>query len=179
MNTPAPAQAEAEVIYRGAHNGPSGAEAVWLENPDAPGQPTGILTPRTAAQHSHSPTGFSWGYAGSGPAELARAILVHALGDEGLCPTCQGALLIAVDYAAATDKLIETPWRGDPAAAPDNVIRCVECDGTGPRVQPSLYQPFKFEVVALWPQDGPFTISRAEVLAWYRRHQETTGQVGA
>lgn len=30
----------------------------------------------------HSPTGFGWGYAGSGPADLARSILVHATGDE-------------------------------------------------------------------------------------------------
>src|SRR5689334_18850661 len=29
----------------------------------------------------HSPTGFEWGYAGSGPAQLALAILADALGD--------------------------------------------------------------------------------------------------
>ena len=28
----------------------------------------------------HSPDGFSWGYAGSGPADLSLAILAHALG---------------------------------------------------------------------------------------------------
>lgn len=28
----------------------------------------------------HSPSGFEWGYAGSGPAQLALAILVDALG---------------------------------------------------------------------------------------------------
>lgn len=27
----------------------------------------------------HSPDGFNWGYCGSGPAELARCILLHAL----------------------------------------------------------------------------------------------------
>ena len=30
----------------------------------------------------HSPTGFEWGYAGSGPAELARCILLDVLGTE-------------------------------------------------------------------------------------------------
>jgi hypothetical protein len=30
----------------------------------------------------HSPTGFSWGYHGSGPAQLALAILAHATGDD-------------------------------------------------------------------------------------------------
>jgi hypothetical protein len=31
---------------------------------------------------NHSPTGFEWGYAGSGPAQLALAILADALGDD-------------------------------------------------------------------------------------------------
>ena len=29
--------------------------------------------------YSHSPTGFEWGYGGSGPAQLALAILAHHL----------------------------------------------------------------------------------------------------
>lgn len=32
--------------------------------------------------HSHSPTGFEWGYGGSGPAQLALAILADYLGDD-------------------------------------------------------------------------------------------------
>ena len=31
---------------------------------------------------NHSPDGFEWGYAGSGPAQLALAILADALGDD-------------------------------------------------------------------------------------------------
>ena len=31
---------------------------------------------------NHSPTGFEWGYEGSGPAQLALAILAHALQDD-------------------------------------------------------------------------------------------------
>lgn len=30
----------------------------------------------------HSPTGFSWGYSGSGPAQLALAVLAHHGGDD-------------------------------------------------------------------------------------------------
>ena len=30
----------------------------------------------------HSPTGFMWGYGGSGPAQLALALLADALGDD-------------------------------------------------------------------------------------------------
>jgi hypothetical protein len=33
---------------------------------------------------SHSPTGFAWGYEGSGPAQLALALLVDALSDVDL-----------------------------------------------------------------------------------------------
>ena len=32
---------------------------------------------------NHSPTGFAWGYGGSGPAQLALAILCDCLGDDG------------------------------------------------------------------------------------------------
>lgn len=31
---------------------------------------------------NHSPTGFAWGYGGSGPAQLALAILADCLGDD-------------------------------------------------------------------------------------------------
>jgi hypothetical protein len=33
---------------------------------------------------NHSPTGFAWGYGGSGPAQLALAILMDATGEQAL-----------------------------------------------------------------------------------------------
>jgi len=33
---------------------------------------------------NHSPTGFGWGYGGSGPSQLALALLCDALGDDAL-----------------------------------------------------------------------------------------------
>jgi hypothetical protein len=33
---------------------------------------------------NHSPTGFAWGYGGSGPAQLALALLADATGDDDL-----------------------------------------------------------------------------------------------
>lgn len=32
--------------------------------------------------YNHSPTGFSWGYAGSGPHQLALALIADATGDD-------------------------------------------------------------------------------------------------
>jgi hypothetical protein len=56
---------------------------------DVPAAPGGVsvyvddepLDPRNDLV-DHSPTGFSWGYGGSGPAQLALAILADLVGDE-------------------------------------------------------------------------------------------------
>src|SRR5947208_15806700 len=39
------------------------------------------LDPRTDIRN-HSPSGYEWGYGGSGPAQLALALLADALGDD-------------------------------------------------------------------------------------------------
>jgi hypothetical protein len=36
---------------------------------------------------NHSPTGFEWGYGGSGPAQLALALLAHHTGDDEVAVT--------------------------------------------------------------------------------------------
>lgn len=40
-----------------------------------------LLPPRNDLLN-HSPSGFQWGYGGSGPAQLALAILAHHLGED-------------------------------------------------------------------------------------------------
>ncbi len=43
-----------------------------------------VLSPKRSQRvRNHSPDGFSWGYGGSGPAQLALAILLRELEDEG------------------------------------------------------------------------------------------------
>jgi hypothetical protein len=47
--------------------------------------PTGfseLPLPLRTDLRNHSPTGFEWGYAGSGPAQLALAICAEVVGDE-------------------------------------------------------------------------------------------------
>lgn len=39
---------------------------------------------RRADLVNHSPDGFEWGYAGSGPAQLALALIAHATDDDAL-----------------------------------------------------------------------------------------------
>jgi hypothetical protein len=34
--------------------------------------------------YNHSPTGFEWGYGGSGPAQLALALIADAINDDGM-----------------------------------------------------------------------------------------------
>jgi len=43
-----------------------------------------IYTPYNLPRHIvfHSPDGFSWGYGGSGPSELARCLLIEVVGEE-------------------------------------------------------------------------------------------------
>lgn len=65
-----------EKLYSGIRraNGPS--VAVLFE-----GNGPRHLNPRNDLAN-HSPDGFEWGYAGSGPAQLALAILADATGDD-------------------------------------------------------------------------------------------------
>ena len=44
--------------------------------------PSGALLQRGTEHVNHSPDGFEWGYGGSGPAQLAFAILLHHSGLE-------------------------------------------------------------------------------------------------
>lgn len=45
------------------------------------GSETTLLSPRLDLRN-HSPTGFAWGYGGSGPAQLALALAADVLGDD-------------------------------------------------------------------------------------------------
>lgn len=45
------------------------------------------LNPRLDLR-KHSPTGFEWGYEGSGPAQLALAVLAHHCRDDGRALWC-------------------------------------------------------------------------------------------
>lgn len=107
----------------------------------------------------HSPTGFSWGYGGSGPADLARALLVDALPHPS-CRTCGGSgqvVWIGED---------PQPYNSLVELSADNDVEGCTAEGCdeGYTVTPDLYQRFKSEVVAVLPRS--WTVTRAEMLTW-------------
>jgi hypothetical protein len=69
-------QARSRKMYTG-RRGPQGC-VVWAIAGNGERKP---LNPRQELRN-HSPTGFEWGYCGSGPAQLALAILAEHLGND-------------------------------------------------------------------------------------------------
>lgn len=119
----------------------------------------------------HSPDGFAWGYSGSGPAALARSLLIDALGREAAkCPDCEGYRRLVWDEGTGTDVPCtpEREARVPTEMATEWIGWCGSCDD-GYRRLP--YQDFKFDVIAKLP-DGEWWLTRSEVLAWLAAHQE-------
>lgn len=56
--------------------------------------------------HNHSPTGFAWGYGGSGPHQLALALLADATKDDKLALQYYHSYVIDVVSGLDMDK----PW---------------------------------------------------------------------
>jgi hypothetical protein len=120
-----------------------------------------------ATSARHSPTGFSWGYGGSGPADLARSILIHALGEDARCPDCAGTgkVVYRLDDGEGASPYNPRVSPGEYGDAGFTVSSCWADDcGSGYRRLP--YQDFKFQFVATWPAHGEWRMSRADVLAW-------------
>lgn len=88
----------------------------------------------------HSPSGFEWGYVGSGPADLALAILVDALAIPALP---EGFFLRAGEAELAAAPRAALAWR--------------------------LHQDFLREVVATLPR-GEWMLTHDAVRRWIARH---------
>jgi len=119
----------------------------------------------------HSPSGFAWGYSGSGPADLARSLLIDALGDNANCPTCAGTGHVVWD--ADTDQ--ETPYRAGSHDA-GHTYPCPDCDGGVSPVIGALYQRFKFAVIAGLPQHRAWRLTRDEILHWVATQRSEPAQ---
>jgi hypothetical protein len=76
LTTTAVYRPRSKKMYTGRRS-PQGC-VVWIIDGNGERKP---LNPRRELRN-HSPTGFEWGYGGSGPAQLALAILAEHLGDD-------------------------------------------------------------------------------------------------
>lgn len=82
---------------------------------------------------NHSPEGFEWGYGGSGPAQLALAILADCLGPDTppeRCPYCESAM------------------RGWTCTEPECAYDGNKCDKDQWRTVLTAYQDFKGAIIA-------------------------------
>jgi hypothetical protein len=150
----------ADFSYHGVRRS-DGTVRVTLERPatTAVGDPCGWLVlgelPHVV---QHSPSGMNWGFGGSGPADLARSLLLHALGDARFCRACDGAGYVIHD-ADGTRPL--DPTRD--AAGAENLAAypCPDCDDG---LAPIRVQRFKWEFVTHWGDE--WRMSRLEILHW-------------
>ncbi len=146
------------VSYVGYRLGRSGAQLVIVERD---GDVVGPL--RHVVRHS--PAGFNWGYAGSGPADLARSLLLDVLGADAWCPTCRGSgrVVWAEDTPAAAPQPYDPAVHGDVRYPSGEWVidACIDCDD-GYRHVP--YQSFKVDVVATLADR--WTLSAAEIRDW-------------
>ena len=158
------------VVYHGYGNTDrAGARLVTVER-------DGQLLGELRHVMRHSPTGMSWGYGGSGPADLARSLLVDALGGTAHCATCAGRGQLACRITGDTEDPapVTTPYdpqlHSSPHGGEWEVVTCWDCDGDG--LIPIPYQAFKREIVAGLPDDQ-WVLTRAEILDWLARHGVT------
>jgi hypothetical protein len=122
----------------------------------------------------HSPDGFSWGYGGSGPAELARCLLIDALGNRARCGTCDGTgTVVYVGGEPMSVGRAEAEHEGD--GWQDHAYNCAHCDD-GITVEPATYQQFKFDVIAQLAVDQPWSMPRSQVLAWHEAYAQRKEQ---
>lgn len=167
MTKPTAAETDRVILYRGHTDG----STVTIERPGALG-----AVARLPHYVKHSPTGFSWGFAGSGPADLARSLLIDALGDSARCNVCRGTSKVVYDTATDTDIPLDVTTRELIDAEPDRYSQpmgCLACEN-GWTVRPLLYQEFKFDVVSTL--HGSWTLTRADIVAWVDQHTHSDGQ---
>ncbi len=145
--------AHVDRVYRG-HWAPGGG-LVTIEDPD--GTVTGVLTHVVR----HSPSGLAWGCSGSGPADLARSLLIDALDDQARCPRCAGSGVW--DAALGVDLNLEALSDG---ARNELIVDCPDCDHGWNPVIGRIYQRLKIAVISTLPPEGDWTLARGDILAF-------------
>lgn len=153
-------------IYRGFRRA-SGDPVIIKE--DRNGHPTGTV------RHlpKHSPTGMNWGYAGSGPADTARSLLIEALGEDAICPVCAGTGRVVYVRSQNGKDLLAEPFDPERHTWTARGWIC-KCD-QGYRQLP--YPSFASQYVIRWGKE--WTMSRADILNWLSSANQTGSEPDA
>jgi hypothetical protein len=149
------------VVYRGYGNDHPAAGRLVTATRDGVESPLRHIV-------RHSPTGMTWGYEGSGPADLALSLLVDALGDRAKCPLCGGTGMVVFDALSGED----VPFDPDrhPPEGNDRYSEPRQCLPDCDRLRLLPYQQFKRDVVASLPES--WTLTRGDIIDWYdQRHR--------
>jgi hypothetical protein len=110
---------------------------------------------------THAPiSGLSWGRAGAGAADLARSLLIDALGGSALCPACAGQGRVVWKGPDADEDPEPYHPRRHAETDPGRITPCLCSDGF--RALP--YQDLKLSWVASLPDH--WKITRDELLRW-------------
>ena len=86
--------------YHGSRS-PGGVCEVWVSDGTAPRRDLSLRLDL----RNHSPTGFEWGYGGSGPAQLALALLADA------CANDQIAMAHYQEFKWSVVSKLDDPWK--------------------------------------------------------------------
>jgi len=152
-------------VYRGRRDRNGEAIVEVLRDKAEPGaerDPVTTLSPRHDL-HRHSPTGYDWGYPGSGPAQLALGLLSDVLRGQ------------ALDRALAPFAAVEPRSEAELAAGPRmDAAAAAGCEEADRRAL-ELHQHFKFDVVADLCRDS-WALSEDQVLAWIAAFAARAGE---
>jgi len=102
---------------------PAGCQIVFVDGDNG----ERLLPPRTDLRN-HSPTGFEWGYGGSGPAQTALALCAHALGDD------ERALRVYQQFKFRVVGRMAAEWRLTRQEIVD-IVASIESESEGADVQ--------------------------------------------
>lgn len=109
------------------------------------------------AIRDHSPDGFEWGYAGSGPAQSALAILLAVFPPPkgGPCPECGGDGLVQDERLLASDEARDAPVEDCPRCHASGVVGDIDFDPQWPGgLAERVYQQFKSDFIAGLDRDA-------------------------
>ena len=120
-------------------------------------------------RHTSTGAGFDWGRTGAGAADLARCLLLDAIGSAAVCPDCGGRerlVWLGPDVDDGPEPYDEARHAD---VDPELITACI-C-GDGMRMLP--YRALELEMVARWRGDS-WRVTRADLLAWLVGQYEKT-----